>query len=52
MRIKLILAQNVTKEYILPRELGALCSDCWNAGHDGVSMETLNVIEEEGNADE
>lgn len=45
MKVKLILAQNITKEYMLPRELGALCSDCWNAGHDGVNLECVSNLD-------
>ena len=45
MKVKLILAQNITKEYMPPRELGALCSDCWNAGHDGVNLECVSNLD-------
>lgn len=46
MKIKLNIAGNITKEYQLPRELGALCSDCWNAGHDGVGLDEVKLIDE------
>lgn len=52
MKVKLTLAQNITKEYMLPRELGALCADCWNAGHDGVDLESVTDLATEGNAEE
>ena len=46
MKIRLNIAGNITKEYQLPRELGALCSDCWNAGHDGVGLDEVKWIDE------
>lgn len=46
MKIRLNIAGNITKEYQLPRELGALCSDCWNAGHDGVTLDEVKVLDE------
>lgn len=50
MKVKLTLAQNITKEYMLPRELGALCADCWNAGHDGVDLDCVKNLDEIGPA--
>lgn len=46
MKIRLNIAGNITKEYQLPRELGALCADCWNAGHDGVVLDEVKLIDE------
>ena len=46
MKVKLSMDENITKEYSLPRELGALCSDCWNAGHDGVGLDEVKWIDE------
>ena len=51
MKIKLSIAGDITKEYQLPRELGAPCCDCWNAGHDGVELDEVKLIEQEGEAD-
>lgn len=50
MKIKLSIAGNITKEYQLPRELGALCSDCWNAGLYKVDLDDVKVLEQEGEA--
>ena len=46
MKVKLSMDENITKEYSLPRELGALCSDCWNAGHDGVGLDEVKLVDE------
>ena len=51
MKVKLSMDENITKEYSLPRELGALCSDCWNAGHDGVGLDEVKLIEQEKQAE-
>lgn len=46
MKIRLNIAGDITKEYQLPRELGALCADCWNAGHDGVTLDEVKLVDE------
>jgi hypothetical protein len=46
MKIRLNIAGDITKEYSLPRELGALCADCWNAGHDGVALDEVKLVDE------
>lgn len=46
MKIRLNIAGDITKEYSLPRELGALCADCWNAGYDGVTIDEVKWIDE------